>query len=102
MYLLTRGLFRVQFEWRRLAQLTVVFAGCATAGELLLPTHGAVGLLSRAGVFLAIPALLYLTGFAHSEELAQARAILSRARAVEVRPTGRSSTGRSDNDGGGE
>jgi len=43
MYLLTRRLFKVGFEWRRLAHLTVVLAGVAVSGELLLPTHGAAG-----------------------------------------------------------
>ena len=80
MYLLTRRLFEVRFEWRRLAQLVAVFAGFAVAGELLAPKHGAVGLLIRAAVFLAIPAVLYVTGFAHPQELAQARALLARAR----------------------
>ncbi len=37
-YLLTRSLFTVGFEWRRLAQLVAVLAGVAVAGELLLPT----------------------------------------------------------------
>jgi O-antigen/teichoic acid export membrane protein len=80
MYFLTRGLFRVEFEWRRLAQIVLVCGGLAVGGELLLPTHGAVGLLSRAAVFLALPAILYLTGFAHAQELAQARALLRRLR----------------------
>ncbi len=78
MYLLTRSLFTVGFERRRLLQAVAVLAGLAAAGELLLPTHGAVGLCSRAAVFLAIPGLLYLTGFAHPDELAGARALLAR------------------------
>src|SRR5581483_761286 len=87
MYLLTRKLFRVEFEWRRLGQLMTVFAGAAALGELLLPTHGALGLLSRAAVFLAIPVLLYLTGFAHDAELAQARALIARlSRSTEAEP----------------
>jgi O-antigen/teichoic acid export membrane protein len=86
MYFLTRNLFRVLFEWRRLAQMVVVFGVMATAGELLLPTHGAVGLVTRTAVFLAIPPLLYLTGFAHAAELAQARSLLGRLRAGRGTP----------------
>jgi len=80
MYLLTRGAFTVDFEWRRLARLVVVMGGLAAAGDLALPTHGAAGLLSRAAVVAAIPPALLLTGFAHRAELAQLRALLARAR----------------------
>ncbi|HEX7609185.1 MAG TPA: oligosaccharide flippase family protein [Solirubrobacteraceae bacterium] len=75
MYALTRSLFRVGFEWRRLAQLVIVFAGVAVSGELLLPTHGLGGLLARIAWLALAPALLLLTRFAHPHELAQARAL---------------------------
>ena len=52
----------------------------ATGGDLLLPTRGAVGFLTRAAVFAAIPLVLYVTGFAHPQELQQARALLERLR----------------------
>ena len=32
------GLFKVGFEWRRLALLAAILAGVAVSGELLLPT----------------------------------------------------------------
>jgi O-antigen/teichoic acid export membrane protein len=86
MYFLTRGLFRVGFEWRRLGQLTVTCGGLACGGEFLLPTHGAVGLVTRAAVFLAIPPALYLTRFAHKQELAQARSLLARLRRGTGKP----------------
>src|SRR5581483_929200 len=54
MHLLTRRAFTVRFEYRRLLQLAVVMAGVAVAGEELLPTHGAVGLISRAAAAVAI------------------------------------------------
>jgi O-antigen/teichoic acid export membrane protein len=79
MHLLTRHVFAVGFEWRRLAQLTAVMGGVAVAGDLLLPTHGATGLLARAAAFLAIPVLLWLTGFAHPRELDRVRAVAARA-----------------------
>ena len=37
LHLLTRGLFAVPFDWRRLAHAVVLLAGVAVAGELLLP-----------------------------------------------------------------
>ena len=69
MHVLTRRAFAAAFEWRRLAQLVVVLGGVAVAGDLWLPTHGALGLLARAAAFLAIPLVLYGTGFAHPQEL---------------------------------
>jgi O-antigen/teichoic acid export membrane protein len=80
MYVLTRGLFAVRFEARRLVQMVVVFAALGAGGEVLLPTDGAVGCALRAVVFLSIPAVLYATGFAHPAELAQARALVGRLR----------------------
>ena len=49
MHLLTRRAFAVDFEWARIVHLSAVFAAVAVAGELLAPTHGAAGLLIRAG-----------------------------------------------------
>ncbi len=43
MHLLTRNVFAVDFEWRRLGRLTAILAGVAVSGELLLPTAGFVG-----------------------------------------------------------
>jgi O-antigen/teichoic acid export membrane protein len=88
MYLLTRHAFRVAFEWGRLAQLVLVLGGLAAVGNLVLPTHGAVGLLSRALVAAAMPAVLLGTGFAHGAELRQARALLLRLRRWNPPPAG--------------
>jgi O-antigen/teichoic acid export membrane protein len=74
MYVLTRGLFRVGFEWLRLAWLVAILAGVAVSGELLLPTAGVGGFASRAAWLLLIPAALLATRFFHPHELAQARA----------------------------
>jgi O-antigen/teichoic acid export membrane protein len=82
MYFLTRRVFTVQFEWRRLAQLVIILGGVATLGDLFLPTSGAVGFLSRAAAFGAIPLLLWLTGFARPQEAARLRAVATRARAL--------------------
>jgi O-antigen/teichoic acid export membrane protein len=88
MHLLTRRAFRVQFEGRRLVQLVLVLGGLAAAGELILPTHGALGLVSRAAVLLAIPVVLLATGFVHPQELRQARALLARVRSSGRPPAG--------------
>jgi O-antigen/teichoic acid export membrane protein len=84
MHLLTRGVFAVSFEWRRLGQLAVVIGGLATAGDLLLPTHGAVGCLTRALVCLLIPGALLGTGFAHPQELSHLRALAVRVRRLSA------------------
>ncbi|MBV9047067.1 MAG: oligosaccharide flippase family protein [Solirubrobacterales bacterium] len=88
MHSLTRRAFRVAFEWRRLAHLTLVMAGLAVAGNLLLPTHGVVGFLTRASVFILMPVVLLATGFAHRQELGQARALLGRVRRLSPTPAG--------------
>jgi O-antigen/teichoic acid export membrane protein len=80
MHLLTRRAFAVAFEWRRLVQLCLVMAALAVAGELLLPTHGAVGFLTRAAVFFAIPPALLASGFAHAEELRVLGKVIAYAR----------------------
>jgi O-antigen/teichoic acid export membrane protein len=76
MYLLTRGLFEVGFEWGRLAHLIAVFAGVAVSGELLLPSAGLAGLLERVAWLALVPAALLLTRFFHPHELERARELL--------------------------
>jgi O-antigen/teichoic acid export membrane protein len=91
MYLLTRRAFTVAFEWSRLARLVAVMGGLAAAGDLLLPTRGAVGLVARAVVWAAIPVVLLGTGFAHRAEVRQLRALLTRARRAYPPPAGNES-----------
>ena len=91
MYFLTRSAFAVHFEWARLARLVVVMGGLATAGDLLLPTRGAAGFITRAVVVALIPVVLLTTGFAHRAELLQARALLARARRAYPPPAGNES-----------
>jgi O-antigen/teichoic acid export membrane protein len=80
MYLITRGLFKVGFEWRRLAQLTAILAGVAVTGELLLPDYGLAGLLERVAWLALVPLLLGITRFLHPQELERARALLADGR----------------------
>jgi O-antigen/teichoic acid export membrane protein len=79
-YLLTRSLFRVGFEWRRLAQLAAILTVVAVSGELLLPDHGLGGLLARIAWLVLVPAALLLTGFFHPHERAEARRLAADAR----------------------
>jgi O-antigen/teichoic acid export membrane protein len=77
MYLLTRGLFRVGFEWVRLAQLTVILTGVAVSGELLLPDHGLLGLATRAAWLALVPVALLASRFFHPHEREQARRLVA-------------------------
>jgi O-antigen/teichoic acid export membrane protein len=79
LYLLTRHLFRVPFEWGRLAAAVAVLSALAVGGELLLPTEGAVGLLSRLAVLAAAPPLLVAAGVVTPAELRALRRIRSAA-----------------------
>jgi O-antigen/teichoic acid export membrane protein len=80
MHFLTRRAFAASFEWIRLIKLVVVLGGMAAAGDLLLPTHGLVGFISRAAVLAAMPLALVAAGFTHPQEREQARVLLARAR----------------------
>ena len=79
MYLLTRGLLEVRFEWRRLAMLTAILAAVAASGELLLPTAGIAGFTLRLAWLSLVPALLWATRFFAPHERARARALAADA-----------------------
>ncbi|MDW5592941.1 lipopolysaccharide biosynthesis protein [Conexibacter stalactiti] len=76
MRLLTRNLFRVDFEWLRVAQIALAVGGGAALGELLLPTSGAVGFVARAAVFVVLPLLLVPLGFYRAQERQLLRAMV--------------------------
>jgi O-antigen/teichoic acid export membrane protein len=80
MYLLTRSLFAVSFQWARLLQLVLVIGGVTVAAELLLPTSGAEGLVSRAVALAAIPLLLVAVRFFRPEEVSRLRGLAARLR----------------------
>lgn len=77
---ITRGVFRISFEWARLARLAAILGGVAVSGNLLLPTAGAIGLLARALWFCLIPASLLLTRFLAPREMVQLRLLLRSTR----------------------
>ncbi len=61
LFLLTRKLFTVPFEWARLVPLIVVVALFSVGGDLLIPNEGAGGLILRTLVLAAIaPAIVAL------------------------------------------
>src|SRR4051812_22011006 len=90
MYAFTQRLFPVPYEWRRLTLVLLSAAAVVVAGELLLPTSGAIGLLSRGVLWLAYPAILFLFGFLHEEErtgltqLLRPSAIAARAKGLRA------------------
>jgi O-antigen/teichoic acid export membrane protein len=80
MYAATRSLFAVGFEWGRLARVVGIAGGFAVLGELLLPTSGAAGFATRTAVLVAIPAVLWASGFLYPEERAGLRSLPGRLR----------------------
>lgn len=68
MYGFTQRLFAVPYEWGRLARVVLVSAALVGLAELLLPTDGIDGFLSRGLLWLAYPAVLLLGGFFTPEE----------------------------------
>jgi O-antigen/teichoic acid export membrane protein len=70
MLVFTQRLFPVPWQWGRLAVITASAAVLIVAGELLLPTEGAGGLLGRGALWLAYPAVLWFGGALAPEERA--------------------------------
>jgi hypothetical protein len=77
LHLLTRGLFAVPFQWRRLAHAVVLLAGVSVAGELLAPDAGLDGFLLRAGAAALIPVLFAATRFVEPGERAALRRVVA-------------------------
>ena len=69
LFALTRRAFRVPFQWRRLVPIVAISAVLAVGGDLLLPTEGFAGFLSRLAVLLAIPPLLVAARAVRPDEL---------------------------------
>ena len=80
MHLLTRRLFAVSFQWRRLTQLLAILAGVAVSGELLLGTSGFTSLLERVLWLAWIPVLLLATRFFEPHEREGAAALVADGR----------------------
>jgi len=78
MYALIHDLFPVAFEWGRLLRFTLITTAITAAGELLLPTEGATGFITRAVALAAIPLALYGTRFFRPGELSAARRLVDR------------------------
>ncbi len=68
MYGFTQRLFPVPYEWGRLARVVFISAALVGAGELLMPTSGAAGLLGRAVLLALYPLALLAGGFFTDEE----------------------------------
>ncbi len=84
MYLLTRSLFKVGFEWLRLAQLTAILAGVAVSGRAAAARPRARGpRAARSRGSRSCPRRCVLTRFFHPHERAQARG--ARGRRAQAR-----------------
>jgi O-antigen/teichoic acid export membrane protein len=94
MYLFTRRLFSVPYQWWRLLQVIATAAALIAAGELLAPKHGAAGLLARVGLWATYPLALWLSGFFTAAERSALGALLSprqvaaRLRSLRAAPAG--------------
>lgn len=73
---LTRRLFTVPFEWRRLATIVSVLAVVAVGGELLLPTGGVAGFVTRTLALAVIPVALVVLRVFSDDEIARLRSAM--------------------------
>jgi O-antigen/teichoic acid export membrane protein len=80
MYGFTQRLFAVPYQWSRLGRVVLTVAVLVGLAELLLPTSGALGFLTRAALLVAYPLALLASGFFTPSE----RAWLSRLRHPRV------------------
>jgi hypothetical protein len=76
-YGVSRRIFPIPWQWGRLTVVVGAAAVLVAAGELLLPTEGAAGFLSRLAVFCLYPVILWFGGAVHRGERAQVRALIS-------------------------
>ncbi len=82
MYLLTRGVFPVPFQWSRIARVVVILATVSVAGNLLLPTHGLAGFALRGLAWLLIWPLLHWSGFLGEAERETVARLARRGRSL--------------------
>jgi O-antigen/teichoic acid export membrane protein len=75
-HLLTRRLFVVPFDWRRLGTIVAIVAGVSIAGELVLPTAGLAGFAARLLALAAIPGLLVFARVFTRRQLASLWAVV--------------------------
>lgn len=68
MYGFTQRLFPVPYQWGRLLRVALVSAALVGVGEATLPTSGFLGILARAVLWLAYPAILLASGFFTDQE----------------------------------
>jgi O-antigen/teichoic acid export membrane protein len=86
-HLLTRRLFRVSFEWDRLARVLVVLIGISVLGELALPTHGASGFILRSLAWCLIWPALRAVGFFHGGEIRRFASLVAEILRAQRRTT---------------
>jgi O-antigen/teichoic acid export membrane protein len=85
MYGVTHRLFPVPFQWGRMLRIVTIAGGLFALGEVLLPTSGVEGFLSRAALVAAYPLLLAASGFFEPAEISHLRALGKRLRARPAR-----------------
>jgi O-antigen/teichoic acid export membrane protein len=81
MHAITRRLFFVPYEWRRLALAVGLAAGLVAVAELAVPQEGAGGFALTLALCAAYPGGLYAGRFLTPAERVRLRALLDRVRA---------------------
>jgi O-antigen/teichoic acid export membrane protein len=88
MYAFTQRLFHVPYEWGRLTAIVLVSAGLIAFGDLVLPTEGFAGFISRAALIALYVPILWFAAMSRSEraQVAElAHPTVLRARLAELR-----------------
>jgi len=75
-YGVSRRIFPIPWQWGRLAVAAAAAAILIAGGDLLLPTEGAAGFLSRLALFASYPLILWFGGAINRSEREQVSAAL--------------------------
>jgi hypothetical protein len=81
MHVLTRRLFRVPYDWRRLTLAVGLAAGLIAVGELAVPHEGIDGLAMVLALCAAYPVALLVFRFLTAEERERLGQLFERVRA---------------------
>jgi len=77
MLVVAQRAFRIEYETRRLAILTVVGVGLFALANVMAPTTGAMGILLHLVAVGSFPVILLAVGFLHRREVAEVRAYIA-------------------------
>ncbi|MCL5105159.1 MAG: oligosaccharide flippase family protein [Armatimonadetes bacterium] len=75
-YMLSRRLYPINYQWAPMVATFVLGAGLFAAGELIHPGSRVMAVAVKAGLFVAFPACVLVTGICPTERVAKIKSVL--------------------------